>query len=74
MKISEIKDKNGTSLVSYAELLAEKARDAGIAMVVLLVSPDERGSDIHQISVNLKTGELGKFLRVLSREIDKQVQ
>ena len=45
MKLSEIKDANGTSLQAYAETIMGKARDADLITVLVFVSKagDEKG-------------------------------
>ena len=48
MQFNEIKDSNGTSLQSYAELLAEKSKELGFISVVVLVSKERKM--IHTVS------------------------
>ena len=48
MQFHEIKDSNGTSLNSFAELLAEKARECGFISIVVLASKERKM--IHAVS------------------------
>lgn len=48
MKFQDITDENGTSLNSYAELLAEKAKTAGLVSILVFASKEK--NMIHAIS------------------------
>lgn len=50
MKFSEIKDENGTSLQTYAELLQAKAKEAGLTSVFVFAAKDGENKGIHTIS------------------------
>jgi hypothetical protein len=47
-KFTDIKDDNGTTLQSYAELLAEKAKNLGFAVIIVLGSQER--DMVHTIS------------------------
>ena len=40
VKFADIRDANGTSLQSYAELLAENAREHGFVVIIVLASKE----------------------------------
>lgn len=48
MKFQDITDENGTSINSYAELLAEKAKAAGLVSILVFASKEK--NMIHTIS------------------------
>lgn len=48
MKFQDIKDENGTQLQTYAELLAEKAKAAGLVSILVFASKEK--NMIHTIS------------------------
>lgn len=65
MKFTEIKDANGTTLQSYAELLTEKAKEAGFVTVIVLASKEK--TMVHAIS-NID-GPLPLILQKLGRSM-----
>ena len=53
MKLSEIKDDNGTSLQAYAETIMAKAKSAGLVTVLVFLKAASEGGtdyDIHALS------------------------
>ena len=50
MEFNKIKDENGTSLASFAELLAAKAKAAGLVSVFVFAAREGEHKGIHTIS------------------------
>lgn len=53
MQFSDITDANGTALQTYAEMLQEKAHEAGLTCVLVFAGNSEKYSGIHTIT-NIK--------------------
>ncbi len=69
-KFSEIKDSNGTALQSYAELLQEKAKEAGFVTIMVFGS---QGRDmVHTIS-NL-AGSVPDALISIGSQLKSQIE
>lgn len=75
-KLADVKDENGTSLQSFAELLAQKADRADVRFIALFVIPDDgvvEGASLHTIG-NVDMAVIPDFLSQLASQMRKQAK
>lgn len=75
-KLADIKDEHGTSLQSFAELIAQKADRADVRFLALFVVPDpaeEEGASLHTIG-NVDMEIVPDFLSQLAAQMRKKAK